>query len=106
MADITDETFEKEVIKQSEKMSVVVDFWAPWCGPCLMLKPVMDKLAEEYKGKVAIVKLNVQDNPEVAGKYDIMSIPAVKMFQKGKEVDGFVGLQSENSIRTWIDANK
>jgi len=106
MVDVTDQTFEKEVIQQSQKMSVVVDFWAPWCGPCLMLKPIMDKLAEEYKGKVAIVKLNVQDNPDTSGKYDIMSIPAVKMFQKGKEVDGFVGLQSENSIRTWIDANK
>jgi len=104
--DVTDETFEKEVIAQSKKMTVVVDFWAPWCGPCLMLKPTMDKLADEYKGKISIVKLNVQDNPDVAGKYDIMSIPAVKMFKDGKEVDGFVGLQSENSIKTWIDANK
>jgi thioredoxin len=106
MTDVTDETFEKEVIAQSKKMTVVVDFWAPWCGPCLMLKPIMEKLADEYKGKVSIVKLNVQDNPDTAGKYDIMSIPAVKMFKNGEEVDGFVGLQSESSIKTWIDANK
>ena len=106
MTDVTDETFEKEVIAKSQKMTVVVDFWAPWCGPCLMLKPVMEKLAKEYEGKVSIVTLNVQDNQEVAAKYDIMSIPAVKMFQKGKEVDSFVGLQSESSIKTWIDKNK
>lgn len=105
MTDITDETFEKEVIEQSKKMTVVVDFWAPWCGPCLMLKPIIEKLAEEYKGKVSIVKLNVEDNQEIAGKYDIMTIPSVKMFKNGQEVDGFVGAQSEASMRKWIDGN-
>ncbi len=105
MTDITDETFEKEVIEQSKKMTVVVDFWAPWCGPCLMLKPIIEKLAEEYKGKVSIVKLNVEDNQEIAGKYDIMTIPSVKVFKNGQEVDGFVGAQSEASMRKWIDGN-
>lgn len=105
MTDVTDADFEKEVIAQSKKMPVVVDFWAPWCGPCQMLKPIMEKLEKEYKGKAAIVKMNVQDNQEIPGQYDIMSIPAVKMFKNGKEVDGFVGLQSENSIKTWIDGN-
>jgi len=105
MTEITDETFEKEVITQSKKMPVVVDFWAPWCGPCVMLKPIMEKLEKEYKGKVAIVKLNVQDNQEVAGKYDIMSIPAVKLFKNGEVADEFVGLKSEVDVKSWINGN-
>lgn len=105
MVNITDSTFGKEVIEKSKEMVVVVDFWAPWCGPCVMMSPTIEKLAKEYEGKAHIVKLNVQENPEMSAKYDIMSIPAVKMFKNGEEVDGFVGLQSENSIRTWIEGN-
>jgi putative thioredoxin len=105
MTDVTDETFEKEVIAQSKKMPVVVDFWAPWCGPCVMLKPIMEKLEKEYKGKVAIVKMNVQDNQEVPQQYDIMSIPAVKLFKGGKVVDEFIGLQSEDGVKRFINGN-
>ena len=105
--DVTDSNFEKEVIEKSKEMPVVVDFWASWCGPCMVLKPTMEKLAEdsEYKDKVKIVKMSVEENKETAEKYSIMSIPAVKMFKDGEIVDDFVGAQPEDHIRAWIDKN-
>jgi putative thioredoxin len=100
--DITDATFEKEVIEASKKMPVLVDFWASWCGPCRVLGPVVEKLAKEFDGKMKLAKISVEENQETAGKYNIMSIPAVKLFKGGKEVDGFIGAQPEEKIRAWL----
>ncbi len=93
---INDSNFEEEVLK-SEGF-VLVDFWAPWCGPCKMMGPVIEGLAEEFEGKIKIRKINVDESPESAGKYEILSIPAFKFFKDGKVIDEMVGLHSKESI--------
>ncbi len=103
----TDATFEKDVIQQSKKLPVIVDFWASWCPPCQLLKPQMEKIATspKFDKKIVLAKLNVEQNKAVASKYDIMSIPAVKMFKNGKVVDQFVGFQPESDVIDWIEKN-
>lgn len=103
--DVTDESFDENVIEQSSKVPVVVDFWASWCGPCMMLKPVLEKIAEEYEGKFILAKLNVEENQEKAGEYGVMSIPSVKMFKDGEIVDEFVGAMPESAIKEWLNNN-
>lgn len=86
---ITDQNFEEEIVKSD--LPVMVDFWAPWCGPCLMAEPIIDELAEEYKGKVKIGKLNVDENQEQSAKFGVMSIPTVILYKDGKEVERKIG---------------
>ncbi len=103
--EITDSEFQEKVIKQSSEIPVVVDFWAPWCMPCLMLGPALEKLAKEYDGKFLLAKLNLEGNQATAQKYGVMSIPAVKMFRKGEVVDEFVGALGESTVRQWLEKN-
>ena len=97
--------FGEKVIEQSKKVPVVVDFWAQWCMPCLILSPTLEKLAKEHDGRFVLAKLNVDGNQEIAQRYGIMSIPAVKMFRDGKIVDEFVGALGEDAVRQWLDNN-
>lgn len=94
--EFTDQNFEQEVVK-SDKL-VLVDFWAPWCGPCQMMGPIIDELAKEMEGKAKIGKVNVDENNNIAATYNIMSIPALKVFQGGKVVKEFVGVQAKETL--------
>ncbi len=102
--DVNDSEFEKEIIEASKIKAILVDFWAPWCSPCVTLKPILEKVSEDYKEKMTLAKVNVEANQENAGKYGVMSIPAVKLFKDGKVIDEFVGAQPEAKIREWLDS--
>jgi putative thioredoxin len=101
--DVNDENFEKEVIEKSKEIPVLVDFWAEWCGPCVMLKPILEKISKDYQGKIILANLDVHENRQISSKFDVMSIPSVKLFKKGKIVDEFVGVQPEQKIREWLE---
>jgi putative thioredoxin len=101
--EVTDETFEEEVIEKSKTIPVLADFWASWCGPCKMLGPTLEKIAKEYEGKLIVAKIEADKAPNQSAKYNIMSIPAVKLFKNGEIVDKFTGAQPEATIKQWLD---
>ncbi|MFH1968287.1 MAG: thioredoxin [bacterium] len=98
---LTDENFESE-IKSTDKL-VLVDFFAEWCEPCHMLAPVLEKIAEDLKDKIVLLKVNLDNAPQTAGKFGVEKIPTVILFKNGKPISGFVGLASELSIKNWIE---
>src|SRR4051794_4533417 len=97
------ENFQREVIDASKLGPVLVDFWAPWCGPCRMLGPVLEKLADSNDGAWTLAKLNTDENQEIAQKYRISSIPAVKLFVDGEVTDEFIGALPEPRVKQWLD---
>ena len=103
VVNLTDETLEKEI--QNNQNPVLVDFWAEWCGPCDILSPVLEKIAEDYKEKIFFGKVNVDSAPLSSQKYRISQIPTVILFKKGVSVSGFVGAHPEENIRQWLEEN-
>ena len=98
----TDATFEQDVLKATEP--VVVDFWAEWCGPCRMIAPALEEISKTLDGKVKIVKLNVDENPQTASKYNIMSIPTLMLFKNGEMASRQVGAAPKQKLQQWITA--
>lgn len=100
---MTDKNFKKEVLESKEP--VLVDFWAPWCGPCQMMSPIVDALAKEYEAKkMKVGKFNVDENGDVPSKYGVMSIPTLIIFKNGKPADQFIGVQSKDDLKKKINA--
>ncbi len=99
----TDKTFASEVLNSS--IPVLVDFWAPWCGPCRQLSPIIDEIAKELAGKIEVYKCNVDDNPETPSKFGVRGIPSLMIFKDGKLVDSKVGALPRASLVEWITKN-
>lgn len=100
--ELTDQNFEAEVVKSDKP--TLVDFWAPWCGPCQVMGPIIEELGKDLGGKVKIVKLNVDENPETAQKFGIMSIPSLKIFKGGQVVKEFVGVQNIDVLKEALNS--
>ncbi|MCL1620363.1 thioredoxin [Ralstonia pseudosolanacearum] len=103
MSDVTSQNFAQEVIETSRQVPVLVDFWAPWCGPCRTLGPMLEKLEHEYAGKWKLAKVNSDESPELSAHFNVRSIPHVVAFVDGKPVDQFVGVLPESQLRGFLD---
>ncbi|CAN7940727.1 thioredoxin [Rickettsia endosymbiont of Ixodes pacificus] len=100
-SNVTDSSFKKEVLESD--LPVLVDFWAEWCGPCKMLTPIIDEISKELKGKVKVLKMNIDENPNTPSEYGIRSIPTIMLFKNGEQKDTKIGLQQKNSLLNWIN---
>src|ERR1044072_9230471 len=101
--DTTTQTFMKDVIEESRRQPVLIDFWAEWCGPCRQRTPVLEKAVRNAKGKVKLVKMNIDQHPAIPGQMGIQSIPAVIAFVNGQPADGFMGAVPESPVNAFID---
>ena len=102
MSDVTDATFEQDVLERSKQVPVVVDLWAPWCGPCRTLGPIIEKVVDATEGQVELVKVNVDENPRISATFQVQSIPAVYALKDAKVVDGFIGALPEKSVAEFV----
>ena len=103
MTDVTDATFNADVLERSNTVPVVVDLWAPWCGPCKTLGPIIERVVANTNGRVELAKVNVDENPQTAQAFQVQGIPAVYALKDGQVVDGFVGAQGEPEVQAFID---
>ncbi|MFP4132894.1 MAG: thioredoxin [Halothece sp.] len=100
-AEVTDSSFQQEVLESDQ--TVLVDFWAPWCGPCRMVAPVVEEISEQYAGQVKVVKVNTDENPNVASQYGIRSIPTLMIFKEGQRVDMVVGAVPKTTLANTLE---
>jgi ferredoxin-thioredoxin reductase catalytic chain len=100
---LNDDNFEEQIKQNSAEKLALVDFFAEWCEPCKMLAPILEKVAEDFKDKIVLLKANLDDAPKISGKYGVEKIPTVILFKAGTPISGFVGLASEVSIKEWIE---
>lgn len=101
VSSVSDDTFEQEVL--ADDLPVLVDFWAPWCGPCRVVGPIVEEIAQQYEGRVKVVKLNTDENPATAGRYSIRSIPTLILFNGGQPIDTVVGAVPKATISTVLE---
>ena len=101
--EVSTQTFVKDVIEESKRQPVLIDFWAPWCGPCKQLTPILEKVVKAAKGKVKLAKMNIDEHPAIPGQMGIQSIPAVIAFSNGQPVDGFMGALPESQITEFLE---
>jgi thioredoxin 1 len=104
ITELSHDNFDQEVLQAGEP--VLVDFWAPWCGPCRLITPIIEELAAENQGSVKVTKVNIDDNPETAQRYGVMSIPTLMIFKNGDVTDRFVGVQPKVKLQEALDAAK
>jgi len=102
---VIDIDFKEKVIEKSKEIPVIVDFWAQWCQPCLILGPILEELEEESKNKFILAKINVDEAPETSKQYSIMSIPSVKMFKQGRPIAEFIGALPKEQVKEWLNKN-
>ena len=100
--EVNDADFDQTVLKSAEP--VMEDFWAPWCRPCLMVAPILDELADEYRGRVTVARVDVDQNPKVAARYSIMSIPSLLIFKNGQPISNIVGFRPKPELKQALDA--
>jgi len=103
--DISSADFEAQVVESSKTQPVVVDFWAPWCGPCHMITPIIEELEKDYDGKIVFRKVNTDESPDVASRFNVMSIPTLIMFKNGQVADTVIGVTSKAALKKKFDEN-
>jgi thioredoxin 1 len=103
--DVKSDEFESQVIEGSKTQPVVVDFWAPWCGPCHMITPIIEELDSDYKGKIMFRKVNTDESPDIASRFNVMSIPTLILFKNGTVADTVIGVTSKAALKKKFDEN-